>query len=106
MRMLRSYGWPGNVRELFAVVESAAIRCDENRIETQHLPPELRAVADRRRPPSEARSRPLAPADERSAILAALNETGNRSRAAELLGVGRTTLWRKMKQYGIAGPTE
>jgi two-component system, NtrC family, response regulator HydG len=106
MRTLRSYGWPGNVRELFAVLESAAIRCDENRIETQHLPPELRAAADRGMSRIELRYHPLAPADERSAILAALNETGNRSRAAELLGVGRTTLWRKMKQYGILGPTE
>ena len=40
---------------------------------------------------------------ERAAILAALEQAeGSRSRAAEMLGMGRTTLWRKMRQYGIA----
>ncbi|MBA2244129.1 MAG: helix-turn-helix domain-containing protein [Gemmatimonadota bacterium] len=44
-----------------------------------------------------------APEEERAAILAALEEAeGSRTRAAEILGMGRTTLWRKMKQYGIA----
>jgi two-component system, NtrC family, response regulator HydG len=106
MRMLRCYGWPGNVRELFAVIESAAIRCDENRIEPQHFPPELRAAAARGTVGIEMRYRRGAPVDERSAILAVLKETGSRSRAAEVLGMGRTTLWRKMKQYGISGPAE
>jgi DNA-binding NtrC family response regulator len=103
MRMLRSYPWPGNVRELFAALESAAIRTDGERIETQHLPPEVRAGlsggenGDAHRYHAEA-----APDAERGAILAALEEAeGSRTRAAEILGMGRTTLWRKMKLYGI-----
>jgi transcriptional regulator of acetoin/glycerol metabolism len=45
--------------------------------------------------------------DERSAILAALEQAGgNRARVSEMLGMGRTTLWRKMKQYGIVGEAE
>jgi transcriptional regulator of acetoin/glycerol metabolism len=42
------------------------------------------------------------PDEERARILAALDETrGNRSQAAELLGMGRTTLWRKMREHGV-----
>ncbi|MEJ2340499.1 MAG: sigma-54 dependent transcriptional regulator [Gemmatimonadales bacterium] len=106
-RLLQQHAWPGNVRELFSVVESAAIRVQGNRIEVQHLPPELRggdaqkesASADRR----EGRYRTSTDAeDERAAIVAALDESaGVRVKAAELLGMSRTTLWRKMKAYGL-----
>jgi sigma-54 dependent transcriptional regulator, acetoin dehydrogenase operon transcriptional activator AcoR len=101
MRLLRVYDWPGNVRELFSVLESAAIRAGGARIEAQHLPAEVRAVAEDRL----ATERYHAPTgdDERAAIEAALVATGGTlTKAAELLGMGRTTLWRKMKLYGIA----
>ena len=103
MRTLRAYDWPGNVRELFAVVESAAIRTDGSRIETQHLPPEVRRASEPAAGEGGARYRAEGSLDdERSTILAALEEAaGSRVRAAEILGMGRTTLWRKMKQYGI-----
>jgi DNA-binding NtrC family response regulator len=106
MRMLRTYPWPGNVRELFSVLESAVIRCDGPRIEAQHLPPEIREALEPGASKEESRYRASAPEDERSAILAALQDTGSRTRAAELLGMGRTTLWRKMKVYGIEGPDD
>jgi DNA-binding NtrC family response regulator len=103
MRMLQAYAWPGNVRELFAALESACIRSGGRRIEAQHLPAEVRAAlggapsADPVRYRSEA-----APDSERASIEAALEKAGGvRARAAELLGMGRTTLWRKMKQYGL-----
>lgn len=100
MRMLRSYDWPGNVRELFSVVESSAIRAGGARIEGQHLPPAVRRSPDKDGNLQEERYR--APDDERAAIQAALDEAGGvRARAAELLGMGRTTLWRKLKQYGL-----
>lgn len=107
MRLLQSHDWPGNVRELFSVLESAHIRSqDTGRIEAQHLPRELREgsknefrgedeEADRYVPPDS-------PGAEREAVLAALDEAGGaRSRAARILGMSRTTLWRKMKEYGI-----
>ena len=103
MRMLQAYAWPGNVRELFAALESAFIRSGGRRIEAQHLPAEVRAAlggaptADSIRYRSEAE-----PDTERASIEAALTQAGGvRARAAELLGMGRTTLWRKMKQYGL-----
>ncbi len=103
MRVLRAYGWPGNVRELFAVLESAAIRADGDRIEAQHLPEEVRAALDKGRGAVRERYRVEGPSrDEPVAIQAALAQAGgSRSRAAELLGMGRTTLWRKMRRYGI-----
>ncbi len=103
MRMLRAYAWPGNVRELLAVLESAAIRADGDRIEAQHLPEEVRSVLDRGGGGVERYRGGADAEDERAVILAALEQAGqSRSRAAEILGMGRTTLWRKMKQYGIA----
>jgi two-component system response regulator AtoC len=106
MRLLRVYDWPGNVRELFAVLESATIRADGARIEAQHLPAEVRAAAEVRY--ASERYRVATGDDERAAIEAALASTGGAvARAAELLGMGRTTLWRKMRAYGMAkGPDE
>jgi DNA-binding NtrC family response regulator len=103
MRLLRAYHWPGNVRELFAAVESSAVRAGGSRIEAQHLPQELRCAVEYRAGEGGPRYRPTAkPQDECEAVRAALEEAdGVRARAAELLGMSRTTLWRKMKQYGL-----
>jgi DNA-binding NtrC family response regulator len=103
MRMLRAYDWPGNVRELFSVVESASIRAGSPRIEAQHLPASIRdpkGAGARSRP--EERYRSAAPEDERQAIIAALEQAGgSRSKAAEILGMSRTTLWRRMTEFGL-----
>ncbi len=108
LRLLRAYGWPGNVRELLSVVESAAIRSDGRRIETHHLSPEVRSArrpGAEGEPEPETRYRGPAPGGhERSMIVAALEEArGVRTRAAEILGMSRTTLWRKMREYGLEG---
>jgi two-component system response regulator AtoC len=103
MRLLREYAWPGNVRELFAAVESASIRAGGARIDAQHLPEEVRAVGAE---DTDAKTRYRAvddTAEEREAIRAALELTdGAVTRAAELLGMGRTTLWRKMRALGLS----
>lgn len=105
MRLLRAHDWPGNVRELFGVVESATVRAGQPRIEAQHLPPSIRDPEGRggsegRR---EVRYRSTSDDDERAAIVAALDEAGgSRARAAELLGMSRTTLWRRMRDFGLA----
>ena len=102
MRVLRAYQWPGNVRELFAALESAAIYADTGRIEAQDLPPDVRAALDVDDHGRRYRAAPSTE-DERMAIVSALTHAnGVISRAAEVLGMGRTTLWRKMKSYGIS----
>ena len=109
VRLLREFDWPGNVRQLFGVLEAAAIHADFGRIEAQHLPPELRLAPGRRAmgeaamAMKESRYRPYADADEERAIIeAALSETeGALARTAELLGMGRTTLWRKLRIHGL-----
>jgi len=104
LEILQRYRWPGNIRELRNVVERALVLGDGPTLEADDLPPELAAAA-----PAGARAtvqdrallvRPLAEI-ERDAILAALEATGgNKARAAALLGIDRTTLYRKLKDMG------
>jgi DNA-binding NtrC family response regulator len=102
IRVLRTHDWPGNVRELMSVIERAAVEANFGRIEAQHLPAELRREAEAG---AESRYRSASSdEEERESILIALEQTGGAlGRAAELLGMGRTTLWRKLKQYGLNG---
>jgi DNA-binding NtrC family response regulator len=107
LQVLQSYDWPGNVRELIGAIEYACILCDGPRILPSHLPSELlerEVVAE----PAEGRGEPPRryqapdPGAEREAIRLALREAnGNRTRAAAALGMGRTTLWQKLKAYGL-----
>jgi DNA-binding NtrC family response regulator len=103
MRLLRNYDWPGNVRQLFGVIERAAVEAEYARIEAQHLPADLRPAAHGGLEPREQRYRGANAADdERAAIMSVLEATGGAlAQSAELLGMGRTTLWRKMKQLGL-----
>jgi DNA-binding NtrC family response regulator len=104
LRVLRKYDWPGNVRQLFAALESAAISAGDARIEAQHLPDAVRGAEQS----STARYRSSGPAeDERQAIEDALAHAGGSlTRAAELLGMGRTTLWRKLRGYGVSAASD
>lgn len=103
MRLLQAYDWPGNVRELFSVLESARIYSAGARIEAQHLPAEVRLDGGRPRPEAPRYSaRLVSGEDEAKAIRSALDDAeGVRARAAELLGMSRTSLWRKMKEHRI-----
>jgi two-component system response regulator HydG len=101
MRLLRRYDWPGNVRQLLAALESAAISATHGRIEAQHLPEDVRgSLENGALTPRYRASSPVD--DERAVIQAALEQSGGAlSRTADLLGMGRTTLWRKIRAYGI-----
>lgn len=94
---LLAYSWPGNVRELSNAAKHGAVFSEGNDVDTQHLPADVleqRATAD------EA-LRPLAQV-EREHILRVLQLCGGRqAEAARVLGIGRTTLWRKLQEYGL-----
>ena len=101
---LRQYAYPGNVRELESIVAHAVIMADSDIIRAQDLPDAVRQGAVRRLAlghDPEGHIAPLAAAEERHIrdTLKALK--GNQSMAAKKLGISRSTLWRKMKEYGI-----
>ncbi|MEW6489652.1 MAG: sigma 54-interacting transcriptional regulator [Thermodesulfobacteriota bacterium] len=94
LQLLLSHDYPGNVRELLNLVERAVIVCRGGEITPEHLPGDLtrsgvsggyEGGSDRGRPSAEVLRRVLQ------------EQGGNRTRAAEVLGVNRTTLWRWLK---------
>jgi len=105
MRVLQAQRWPGNVRELRNVVETMVVTGSHEVLELGDLPPSLR---DQQPPPAApAPSSGLAGKSaaevEREHIRATLDLVhGNRSRAARMMGIGERTLYRKIKQYGLA----
>jgi DNA-binding NtrC family response regulator len=101
MECLFRYAWPGNVRELENAMERTAILARAETIEPGDLPPHVGAGLVPGPAPTLETEQTLAEA-ERTHILRILERYGwNHSRAAEALGIGRTTLWRKLKDYGI-----
>ena len=99
-RLLR-YPWPGNVRELENAIERAAILARDASVAPADLPPHVSAGLQLGPSPALPQQMTLAES-ERIHILQTLERFGrNHSGAAEALGIGRTTLWRKLKEYGI-----
>jgi len=97
-----SYGWPGNVRELKNLIERIVILNPQQRIGGKHLPPGLFRTEGRSKPTEPTTLQQARAAYERDFILKKLEEArGNISRAAELLGLERSHLYRKMKSLGI-----
>lgn len=103
MGILMRYDFAGNVRELENIIEYGFVVCRGSIIQKNHLPVELLdPVSDTDRG-SQPDITPVTRAiDEESRIREALHKHGrNQTKAASELGIHRTTLWRKMKQYGI-----
>ncbi|MEJ2233804.1 MAG: helix-turn-helix domain-containing protein, partial [Syntrophobacterales bacterium] len=99
--LLIRYDWPGNVRELMNVIEYAFVLCQEGEIMPDHLPEQLSLKPSRRSrlPQTEWQ---ISAAGQRERIIEALAKSGsNRTRAASILGISRTTLWKRIKKYGI-----
>jgi PAS domain S-box-containing protein len=121
LEILKDYPYPGNVRELQNIIEYAVNICQERQVLPQHLPSyltespawTLETIPNTERASSGKASnfepldsddneRTWAAAERRMIMDALVKAGGRRSRASEFMGWGRSTLWRKMKQYGIS----
>ncbi len=104
LRMLEEYSWPGNVRELRNLMERIVIMNPQVRIDARHIPLERTKRAAGDRPIDRFGSlQEVREAAERDYIFKKLEDAkGNVTRAAEMLGLERSHLYRKMKALGIA----
>jgi two-component system response regulator HydG len=109
--ILRRHDWPGNVRELEAAIRRAVAMCSGPRISSSHLAPilnhhrQVRGAGGAPRPRLPMGIRPLKEAleePEKRIIIQALRAFhGNRQETARVLDLKRTTLYRRMKKYGL-----
>jgi transcriptional regulator of acetoin/glycerol metabolism len=103
LEALMHFNWPGNVRELRTAIEHAVVLSRGERIALRDLPPSLRG--------SNPADNPLLPGKdltvkeaEKQLIIRALKETdGNRTRAAQKIGMSRRTFHRKLHDYHLEG---
>jgi PAS domain S-box-containing protein len=102
MEILMRHDFPGNVRELENAIEYGFVLCHGEYIEAKHLPENMQPAATQ--PAARTREQPTTPLGraEADTIRDVLAVTGaNLGRASRELGISRTTLWRKLKKYGI-----
>jgi DNA-binding NtrC family response regulator len=98
LKLLSEYAWPGNVRELENMIERGVALCQEQCLKVSDFPERLREQDS----VEERKSIQSLQALERAHILKTLDKVGwNRKRAAELLQISTTTLWRRLKEFGI-----
>ena len=98
--MLMRYPWPGNVRELENAIEHAFVLTTGTYIEVKDLPADIRLTDGYGTPPPPVMVN--GPAQEEESIKRALlSAGGNKGKATKILGIHRTTLWRKIKEYRI-----
>jgi DNA-binding NtrC family response regulator len=102
IEVLERYDWPGNVRELENALERAAVLTRGPVIEPSALPERVREAPKPRLGAEETPANPTMEVVERAYIQWVLQaEGGNKTRAAEVLGIDPSTLYRKLNRYGI-----
>jgi two-component system, NtrC family, response regulator AtoC len=96
--VLRAYAYPGNVRELQNIIERAVALADGDTVTLSDLPPDLHELA-----PAGNGSWPSLETQEREYIQKVLTFTNHQlGESARILDLPRTTLWRKIKKYGLS----
>ncbi|MFC1515657.1 sigma-54-dependent transcriptional regulator [Thermodesulfobacteriota bacterium] len=104
---LINYEFPGNVRELENIVERAVALCNGSSILPEHLPPELETLSFKVYRHPDRRRLPSLEENEREYVQWVLKSVnGNKSAAAEVLGIDRVSLWRKLKRWGVEEAAE
>jgi len=103
LSFLMSYNWPGNIRELENIIERAFILCSADIIKMRHLPEEMSSLSGGN---TESKNiKRLKSIVESKAIQKSLERNKyNRRATAEELGIDKSTLFRKMKKFGIDAP--
>ena len=101
LRLLNRYDYPGNVRELANLVERGVALAQGATLDLMHLPEILRSISVRITAPVNSDLQTLE-MNEATYIAQVLEYTGgNRNQAAEILGIDRVSLWRRIKRYGL-----
>lgn len=114
---VRAYAWPGNLRELESAMERACSMASGTIVHLRDLPSQLQSVPGHRlveqaRPVVDGMTRtpvlvferivPIAEMERRLILLTVEQMQGDKMLAAKMLGIGKTTLYRKLKEYGVA----
>jgi DNA-binding NtrC family response regulator len=106
LALLMNYDFPGNVRELENIMERGVALTNSGVIELGHLPEDLRELSIRTFRKKDGRI-PSLDDQEQAYIRWVLNEVGgNKTLAAQILGIDRVSLWRKLKKYGLSADEE
>jgi DNA-binding NtrC family response regulator len=103
LQLLMNYSWPGNVRELRTAIEHAVVLCRGEKISARDLPPSVRGL---RSPETQLLQRNdlTVKEAEKQLVMRALKETdGNRTRAAQKIGMSRRTFHRKLHEFHLEG---
>ncbi|MCG8635064.1 MAG: sigma 54-interacting transcriptional regulator [Desulfobacterales bacterium] len=110
MRFMVAYPWPGNIRELRNTVEYAFVLAKGKGIRPEHLPEKIHGTAfftpepeaPLPEPPAAGSTTVTVHRTQRQELIDALHKAGgNQTRAAEILGVSRITVWKRMKKYNV-----
>ena len=102
MQRLVEYDYPGNIRELSNFIERGVALAQGNTLDVEHLPQSLGSLTVRVFKPEMASTPSTLEEQETEHILNVLKMVdGNRTKAAEMLGIDRVSLWRKLKKLGI-----
>lgn len=103
LAVLAKLPWPGNVRELLHLIERLAVTCPAPVVRPEHLPPEycLPTAAGKEPGPGGTLAHQVRQFERRVIAQALEAAGGNRTQAAQSLGISRKTLWEKMRLYGL-----
>lgn len=104
LKLIQGYAWPGNLRQMKNIVRRAALLAQGHTVDVDALSELVELQAREAQQAGAARTQALMSMNEmeRQQIIEALRQTGNhKSRAAQLLGIDRKTLYNKMKEYGL-----
>jgi len=101
MARLNDYLWPGNIRELRNCIENTVVFLDKPTIDVEDLPPNLQETDTSSDTFSMPVGQPLELIEKQYIQQTLMMVDGNRTKAAQLLGISRRTLQRKLKELGI-----